>query len=258
MKIENGRYWDLPLSLVDGCTPCSPGCDHCWSASMAHRFRGDAIGVTELWTGKFNGKILTHPERLDIPLKRRKPTVYAVWNDIFHEDVPFDFIGEALATASIRSQHTFLVLTKRPTRILDLYKYWENKYPPFKMGNGGFDADNIYLGLTVCSQQEADEKAPVFLRVPGKKFLSIEPCLSNISLWEEYLNIKWVEYFDVVIMGAETGAGARPMDLEWARTIRDECEVAGTPFFLKQVDKKRNRLLDGATYDQLPWCHYEK
>ena len=136
--------------------------------------------------------------------------------------------------------HTYLILTKRPHRMADF------------VGDGAMPG-NIYHGLTICNQQEADAKIPVFLQVPGKKFLSIEPCLSNVSLWETYLNVKWVEHFDVVIIGAETGAGARPMDIEWARTIRDECEVAGTSFFLKQVDKKRNRLLDDRTHDDLPW-----
>jgi protein gp37 len=82
INISKGRYWDLPWSLVDGCTPCSPGCDHCWSAGMAHRFYRQHLTTCD---GKFNGHVAVRPERLDIPLKRRKPTVYAVWNDLFWE-----------------------------------------------------------------------------------------------------------------------------------------------------------------------------
>jgi protein gp37 len=249
IDIKIGRYWDLPLSWIDGCTPCSPGCEHCWSAAMATRFRSDAINrhLEDILVrnGKFTGRIKIHPDRLDIPLKRKKPTVYSLWNDLFHEDVPMEFIAESFnVMAGKAPQHKYLVLTKRPQRMMEFFK-WSRSCLDF--------FPHIYLGLTVCNQQEADEKIPIFLQVPGKKFLSIEPCISNISLWGTYLNIKWVEYFDVVIMGAETGASARPMDLEWARTIRDECEVAGTPFFLKQTDKKHNRLLDVRTHDELPW-----
>lgn len=242
IDISKGRYWDLPLSLVSGCTPCSPGCDHCWSAGITHRFKdGLTLRGEGQRNGQFNGQIIIHPERLSIPLKRRKPTVFAVWNDLFHEDVPSDFASDTIIKIEDDyKKHTFLILTKRPHRMLDQMR-------------GYHEVDNIYFGLTVCNQQEADEKIPVFLQVPGKKFLSIEPALSNISLWETYLNVKWVEYFDVVIMGAETGPGARSMDQEWARTVRDECEVTGTPFFLKQIDKKHNRILDGRTHDDLPW-----
>jgi protein gp37 len=133
---SKGRYWDLPWSLVDGCTPCSPGCDHCWAAAITHRF-GDAeltyrdpdhcwaaaithrFGDAELTyrdpgnqeSPRFTGKIITHPERFSIPLKRRKPTVYAVWNDLFHEVVPDEFVDAAYKTMISHPDHTFLVLT---------------------------------------------------------------------------------------------------------------------------------------------------
>lgn len=239
-SISGGRYWQRGLQLIEGCTHCSPGCDHCWSAGMAHRF-GRESQLTRPYSGEFNGDIVTHPERLFIPLKRRKPTVYAIWNDLFHEAVPDDFISDVIIWIEDECErHTFLILTKRPQRMYDQMR-------------GYHEVDNIYFGLTVCNRAEADAKIPVFLQVPGRKFLSIEPALGNISLWGKYLNVKWVEYFGVVIMGAETGPGARTMDLEWARTVRDECEVTGTPFFLKQVDKKHNQTLDGKTHDELPW-----
>ena len=249
--IIEGKYWDKPWSLVDGCTPCSPGCEHCWSAAMTHRFNKEWLPFTND-KGQFYGKIATHPERLSIPLKqglrRRKPTVYAIWNDLFHEEVKEKFIAEAWDVMTRRLDHTFLVLTKRPQQMLSWANSW--KLLPFR---------NIYLGLTVCNQQEADEKIPIFLRVPGKKFLSIEPMLSEVSLrWLKLKSGGVDEYdglrlFDAVILGAETGPGARPMDLEWARIVRDECAEAGVPFFLKQTDKKRNRLLDGRAHDDLPW-----
>ncbi len=305
MRIERGRYWDRPWSLVDGCTPCSPGCDHCWSAGMTHRF-GKAFvdGSITTGDGKFNGSILTHPERLSIPLKRRKPTVYAVWNDLFHEAVPAVFIRWALNNAhyawldSVRHSHdghTFLFLTKRPQRMKEVVSRWGKDYGAYLPGIFGF-----YFGLTVCNQQEADAKIPIFLQVPGKKFLSIEPMLGPIGLERQdrrEINAAfdagygaahagtWLDRIDAVILGGETGPGARPMHPDWVRSIRDQCAAAGVPFFfkawgewwqppsgkteaLKDFKKpyynhesgmfkighhKAGRLLDGLTHDELPW-----
>jgi len=148
---SKGRYWDRPWSLVDGCTPCSPGCDHCWSMAMGKRFH------------RWPEKVTPHPDRLDIPLRTRKPTVFAVWNDLFHEDVPFDFQNQALINMALARQHTFLILTKRPHIMAKAIVGWRGEY------------DHVYLGLTICNQDEADSKIPEFLAVPGKKFLSIEP-----------------------------------------------------------------------------------
>jgi len=137
------------------------------------------------------------------------------------------------------------------------------------------DFSNIYHGLTVCKQQEADEKIPIFLQVPGKKFLSIEPMLEAIDIRNTPLppcdgrEKEWPG-FDAVILGGETGPGARPMNSDWVRSVRDQCAVAGVPFFFKgwgawkgsanftngKMDvgsERRVRLLDGRTHDALPW-----
>lgn len=300
IDIPNGRYWDLPWSLVDGCTPCSPGCDHCWSAAIAHRFTQTGwklpgkpkFRVTGP-DGKFDGFIVTHPERLSIPLKRRKPTVWAVWNDLYHEAVPESFRVNAYATMVPSKRHTFLILTKRASVMADfLSPHTCFKEPAF---------ENIWHGLTVCNQQEADAKIPVFLQVPGKKFLSIEPMLGAIDL--KLSCIKCQHYtdaecpsnsggqcamrppIDAVILGGETGPGARPMHPDLVRSVRDQCAAAGVPFFFKQWGEwmpvppcggldapKREwrnldndtsvwrigrnlsgRLLDGRTHDDLPW-----
>ena len=249
MDISKGRYWDKPWGLVSSCTRCSDGCKNCWSLAMEKRFHK---GV--------EGKIQIHPDRLDIPLKRKKPTVWAIWNDLFHEDVPDEFISKAYRVMVAEgNRHTYLVLTKRPQNMATTL--FDETVP-----------ENIYHGLTVCNQQEADEKIPIFLQVPGRKFLSIEPCLSNVSLWETWLNVKWVEYFDVVILGGETGPGARPMHPDWVRSIRDQCQAAGVPFFFKGWGRWRPRddgsmsswvaldprLLDGRTHDDLPWRQHGK
>ena len=254
INISKEKYWDRALSWVDGCTPCSPGCEHCWSAGMAHRFircvgpinaermRGEPILTDD--NGRFNGRIITRPERLSIPLKRRKPTVYAVWNDLFHEEVPEIFISQALAVTAGNSPHTFLILTKRPKHMADYFA-----------GEDFTDLlRNVYFGLTVCNQQEADAKIPVFFQVSGKKFLSIEPMLGEIDisdcLWEfnenyqpprfldegESYNVKPTvpsDKIDAVILGGETAPGARPMHPDWVRSVRDQCDAAGVPFFFK-------------------------
>lgn len=245
INIEQGRYWDLPWSLVSGCTPCSPGCDHCWSAAMTHRFGGRVISNNQysplltLNSGEFNGKIECHSDRLPTPLKRRTPTIYAIWNDLYHEDVPIDFKNASYAVMTGCERHTYLVLTKRPDEMLKFVTEMriEEIYKP----------KAIWHGLTVCNQQEADEKIPIFLQVPGKKFLSIEPMLGRIDLadylpFEGYVmdsyHCEWMPVkrkgVNAIILGGETGPGARPMHPAWVRSICNQCEAAGVPFFFKQ------------------------
>jgi len=217
IDIEHGRYWDEPWSLIDGCTPCSPGCDHCWSAAMTKRFEsknewGDGALVSA--SGRFNGHIVFHKDRLSIPMKRRPPTVFAVWNDLYHVAVPDKFIANAYQVINGNPRHTFLILTKRPERMRDFILRcgpWSgyvthNGHAPQGFGGDGFivgqekekltdehryegkerksywPPPNCWHGLTVCNQEEADSKIPIFLQVPGKKFLSIEPMLGAVNL----------------------------------------------------------------------------
>jgi len=224
IDISKGRYWDKPWSLVDGCTPCSPGCDHCWSMAMGKRFH------------RWPEKVTPHPESLDIPLRTRKPTVFAVWNDLFHEDVPDGFITDVRNVMYACPQHTFLILTKRSGRMAGRMEH----HVPLP---------NVWHGLTVCNQDEADAKIPELLKVPGKKFLSIEPMLGEIdfntipsfdlpgdddlgTVW--HYDAPWDEYVDAVILGGETGPGARPMHPDWVRSVRDQCQAAGVSFYFKQ------------------------
>jgi len=235
---------------------------------MAYRFRD---GFTLPWNGKFNGHIVSHSDRFSIPLRRRKPTVFAVWNDLFHDDVPSDFIKRAYGVMFDRHDHTYLVLTKRPQI---MKTFFDQHF---------MDSGNIWHGLTVCNQEEADAKIPVFLQVPGKKFLSIEPMLGPIDISKRGMGLQcescvdrrvhWCVdgVIDAVILGGETGPGARPMHPDWVRSVRDQCAAAGVPFFFKSwgawrgaayFDKENNmvpgshmigRLLDGRTHDDLPW-----
>jgi protein gp37 len=239
--ILTGKYWDKPWSLVSGCTRCSPGCDHCWALAMEKRFA---------WKKGEEGAIRLHPERLDIPLKRKKPTVWALWNDIGHEDVPYPFLHETFRVMLSERRHIFLVLTKRPKRLLEFLcqggvSGWQS--PPA----------NVWIGTTVCNQAEAEEKIPLLLQIPAAvRFISIEPMLGpiNISWSLDHPKRTAVSQLDLVILGGETGPGARPMKTEWVRDVRDQCKAAGIPFFFKAWGPRKEvgRILDGRTWDELP------
>jgi len=279
MKIGNGRYWNEAWSLVEGCTPCSPGCERCWLMSMERRFRPKQ-DHGEGWRER-DTSIIPRPDRLDIPLKRKKPTVYAVWSDLFHEAVPDDFIHKAYAQMRLNDKHTFLVVTKRHKRSESFLRQY--KRVPLSAH------PHIWHILTVCNQEEANKKIPIFLQIPGLKGLSIEPMLGEIDLiairWKEE-DTEWranvltgeawcdnsessdayvdgTEKIDAVILGGETGPGARPLHPDWVRSIRDQCAAAGVPFYFKQWGKhiptqdcipfNPKRELDGRTHDDLPW-----
>ena len=270
IDISKGKYWDLPWSLVSSCTRCSPGCTNCWSLAMEKRFHK---GI--------EGQIITHPERLSIPLKRRKPTVYAVWNDLFHEAVSDEFIDRALSVtvAPECAKHTFLILTKRPAIMAHFYSQESlrrGKIAGWFKGNHSkcfhepdsyflqtWPIPNVYHGLTVCNQPEWKDKKDDFLSVPGLKFISHEPGLERIDYGPHLKEI------DCMISGGETGSGARPSHPDIFRADRDQCAEAGVAFFFKGFgDGRRDdwrrkcsknewnqakRLLDGRTHDDLPW-----
>ena len=245
-KQPDSKYWDQPWSLVQGCTPISPACDNCWCASEAHtrqhqknpKIKEQYTGLTDD-KGCFNGTIRLRLDRLDIPLKRKKPTVYAVWSDLFHPDVPDEFIEKALNVVYDAKQHTFLILTKRPERMRD-----------FLLGTSGaganFQFDNLWLGVTAENQEHADNRIPILLQVPAaKRFVSIEPMLGAIDFTGIGTVIENGEFeepdyrhglcdLDAIVLGGESGHGARPMHPDWARGVRDQCQAAGVPFFFKQ------------------------
>jgi len=189
------------------------------------------------------GNIQIHPERLDIPLRRKKPTVWAVWNDLFHEDVPDDFIMrvfDSMPTDFLQPcKHTYLILTKRVKR---MHQFFDER-----TRYGTRPWTNVWLGVTVCNQEEADQKIPLLLQIPAAvRWVSIEPMLGAADLllpgknftfsiaWGSQATLIINQNIHWVVLGGETGPGARPMHPDWVRSVRDQCQAAQVPFFFKQ------------------------
>lgn len=227
---------------VVGCTKLSAGCKHCYAEVMARRLQ--AIGVHGYEQG-FR-KVRTLSERLDEPLRRKKPTVYFVnsMSDLFHVQVPDVFIDQVFDTMRAAPQHTFQVLTKRAERIAE---YTSRCAAP----------DNVWLGVSVENKRHGVPRIAHLRRAQAAtKFLSIEPLLEDVGELD-LTGIDWA------IVGGESGHGARPMDAAWVRSIQRQCAEQGVLFFFKQWgahgadgvrrNKKANgRKLDGRTFDAMP------
>lgn len=227
---------------VIGCTKISAGCKHCYAETLARRLQ--AMGTPGYEQG-FT-RVREMPERLRQPLARRQSTVYFVnsMSDLFHERVSEAFIDRVFDVMREASWHTFQVLTKRAQRLAN---YASKHAVP----------DNVWLGVSVENKRHGVPRIAQLQRAPAKtRFLSVEPLLEDVGALD-LTGIEWV------IVGGESGHGARPMKAEWVRDIRAQCEVQGVSFFFKQwgahgVDgakrtKKANgRMLDGRTYDAMP------
>lgn len=269
---------------IAGCTKVSDGCKHCYAETMAKRLA--AMGqskykptITE--AGRWSGQIVLDEKALSAPLKRQKPTMYFVnsMSDLFHENVPDDWIFKIFDVMKQTPQHTYQILTKRPERMRN---YMVTHQQPQDYYNTGWQPlPNVWLGVSVENQQAADERIPQLLKTPAAvRFLSCEPLLGPVDL-SPWLHAKaacsgcgyrtadpralggckgycydpsgkscdawpcpscaglhcWSGSFthlDWVIVGGESGPGARPLHPDWVRTLRDQCAAAGVPFFFKQ------------------------
>lgn len=229
-KIE---WTESTWNPVTGCTKISPGCKHCYAERMAIRLK--AMGQRNYKNGF---KLTCHPHLISLPLKWKKPQMIFVnsMSDLFHEDVPVDFIIEVFNVMKNTPHHQYQVLTKRANRLAKLSAIlpWEK---------------NIWMGVTV---EATDYKLRIdYLRKTNAcvRFLSLEPLLEDLG----NLNLDGIDW---VIVGGESGIGARPIKSEWVRNIRDECQAQNVPFFFKQwggINKKENgRLLDGRIWDDMP------
>ena len=234
-RIDAGMYWDRGLSWVEGCSPVSEGCRGCWAAEAAAlracqgnpkmKTRYGGLVVPGSVPPTFNGTVRFMKNDLDKPPKVKKPTVWAVWNDLFHpEAVPY--AGAALRVMCRAPQHTFLVLTKRPRIMRDflgscLHQGIIPSIPPW-----------IYLGFTAENQARFDERWAYMKDIPASVvWVSHGPALGRIDYPSDFLargQGAWV------VTEGESGRHARPMHPDIPRLDRDQCQDAGVPFFFKQ------------------------
>jgi protein gp37 len=237
-KIE---WTEQTWNPVTGCTKVSPGCKHCYAETMSKRLKAmDAPGYE-------NGfQLSLIPERLSQPLQRRKPTMYFVnsMSDLFQDGVPFEFIDAVMEVIESTPWHTYQILTKRSKR---MRQYFGSRVVP----------DNAWLGVSVEDKQYGKPRIPDLQAIKVKtRFLSIEPLLEDLGRIR-LAGIHWV------IVGGESGLGARPMRELWVTRVRDQCERAGVDFFFKQWgawgedgikrSKKANgRKLQGRIWDMIP------
>lgn len=228
---------------VTGCTKVSPGCKHCYAETMARRLQ--YMGTP----GYENGfsEITLIPNRLDQPLKRKKPTIYFVnsMSDLFHEKIPIDYLDQVFAVMEQCTQHTFQILTKRAER---LPEYFATRTVP----------DNVWIGVSVEDKRYGIPRIAHLQKVRcNTRFLSIEPLLEDLGGRIPLKGIAWV------IVGGESGFKARPMKKEWVMRIKNQCTAKSVSFFFKQWgvwgpddvkrSKKANgRELEGAKYDEMP------
>ncbi|MEO6806676.1 MAG: phage Gp37/Gp68 family protein [Edaphobacter sp.] len=234
---SNIEWTEMTWNPVTGCTKVSQGCKNCYANRMALRLK--AMG-SERYSNGF--KPTVHEDLVDLPKKWRKPRIIFVnsMSDLFHEDIPESFIKRVFATMRDCPQHTFQVLTKRSKRLL-------------KMGSTLDWPSNVWMGVSI-------ESADVMSRItdlattPAKvRFLSCEPLIGPLDRIP-LDGIHWV------IVGGESGPGARSMESLWAESIQMQCHEAGVPFFFKQWGGVRKhttgRTLNGHTFDEMPEIAY--
>ncbi|WP_080840061.1 DUF5131 family protein [Cohnella massiliensis] len=306
------EWTDSTWNPVVGCTRVSEGCRNCYAYELhdrRHRAYTAGKKLPEQYAKPFK-EVQLFPDRLAQPFHWKRPRRIFVnsLSDLFHDDVPDDFIWSVFEIMAQSPQHTFQVLTKRPQRMAALLagRYWRDLGTPdrpffAKIIKGEHRAGdvpflpNVWLGVSVENQRAADERIPLLLQTPAAvRFLSMEPLLGPVDLkgwiypgWDGDIRkaipaprVYWV------IVGGESGPNARPMHPDWVRSIRDQCQAAGVPFFFKQWGewaqvhelrcnepgikgkpwfnfnpdtsvcrigrKAAGRLLDGRTWDEMP------
>lgn len=234
MAVRSSIEWtESTWNPSTGCDAISPGCENCYAERMALRLK--AMGQKKYARGF---KLSLHPDTLELPLKWRKPQRIFVnsMSDLFHHEVPLEYIQRVFDTMKRAHWHQFQVLTKRSGRLLALTDKID--WPT-----------NVWMGVSV--EGERYKTRIDHLRKTGAvvKFLSLEPLLGPLGTLD-LAGIDWV------IVGGESGPGARPMKPEWVTEVRRQCARAGVAFFFKQwggIQKKRaGRKLDGRTYDEMP------
>lgn len=285
---KTGIEWtEATWNPVSGCSKVSQGCKHCyaereWPRLAAPRARPN------IYTGRAFTDVKCHPEKLDIPLRWQKPRRIFVnsMSDLFHEDVPDEFINQVFEVMNQAHRHVFQVLTKRPERMLE---YMSTRKWPNAVTIYGAAPLNVWLGVSIEDQATADERIPLLLQTPAAVWwISAEPLIGPLMI-DTFLGLlpedddgaPYPGRIDWLVVGGESGPQARPMHPDWARSLRDQCLECGVPFFFKQwgewapdapiskyadstiklddgtylrfVGKKRaGRELDGRTWEEYP------
>lgn len=314
MSKSSIEWTEQTWNPLGGCAEISPGCVNCYAMTMAHRLAGMGQkkyqGTTKklpngkvTWTGKMN----LDEAALQIPLKSKKPTMYFVnsMSDLFHEDVPDEFIDKVFAVMALCPQHTFQVLTKRAERMAaymgeakqgHVIRWGGEDRPPANRRHAitqqveilapGWEASirwplpNAWLGVSVENKKHGLPRIEHLLKTPAAvRMLSIEPLLEDLGDMThiETANRRsslgdWFSVFggpfkdspgvDWVIVGGESGHGARPFDIAWARSIIAQCKAAGVPCFVKQLgsspvkDQRANK--DGTVFCDKVWLKDKK
>lgn len=266
-------YLDEVWNVTSGCTKLAEGCKNCYAHdlhNMRYRARMNGAKLPECYEHPFH-HIKLHEDRLTKPLHWKKPRTIGVcfMSDLFHEDVPFEFIDRVMAVVALCPQHTFVVLTKRDGRMReyfdsidskDRYSEIDERFTISMPKESDFPSDcyavgrllrgslaNLWLGVSVSNQDDADRNIPLLLQTPAAhRFISYEPATGPVdfrgNLTDNCTGIYpyplhpcgWKPKIDLIIMGGESGKSARPMHPDWARSVRDQCAAAGVAFYFKQ------------------------
>lgn len=271
---------------VRGCSVVSKGCTNCYAMKQAHRFSGKDMayeGLTTLTNGGpvWTGEVKLVPELLDRPLHWKKPQRVFVnsMSDLFHDDVPDDFILEVFLSMNEAKQHIFQILTKRPERMLKILMN-SKLFPRRTVGSTIWPLPNVWLGVSVEDQETANERIPLLLQTPAAvRWLSMEPLLDDVDLTSivtmqfkggEALNCLNGEILDMfgitvglqrskidwVVVGGESGPGARHSCISWYNNIVHDCKAEGVPVFVKQLGAKPYETTDDEDVSDWPVDHY--
>jgi protein gp37 len=229
------EWTEATWNPVTGCSKVSPGCAHCYAETLSHRFRWSQHPWTE---ANAEENVILHPERLSQPLRWRRPRTVFVnsMSDLFHELVPLEFIRQIFDVMQEAEHHVFQILTKRHERLVELAE--ELPWPA-----------NVWMGVSIENRRWV-ERADYLRQVPAAvRFISAEPLLGAL----DELDLSAIDW---LITGGESGTRHRPMKVEWARDLRDRCQVEGVAFFFKQwggrTPKAGGRLLDGVEWSETP------
>jgi len=247
------EWCDTTWNPTTGCSPISAGCERCYAARFAKRLAG-RCGYPE--DNPF--KVTLHPDRLDEPLKWRKPKRVFVCSmgDLFHEDIPEMYIVDTFSIMAEAYWHTFIVLTKRPQRMKEVLTsptvandVWLQTSSGVNDEKSPWPLPNVWFGVTAENQETADERIPILLQIPAAvRFVSCEPLLEPVSFrWAHWVDsdemhrrfgrhhhLDGLREIDWVIVGGESGPDARPVHPNWVRDLQKQCQTVKVPFFFKQ------------------------